>query len=239
MTPNSASVGDQVHVDISYDAMIGKITRDANYTDISLHIFADASLSNAIGTAIEVDGSNCPIIAGVHESGKGDFFLGIYDVHNRAGGGSDGVGGNLDVSFQFVGISSETYDIITDIAVDVCSNELVVVGNKGHISPNGSESNTNSHIVLQKYVVDSNELTFTLHTDFSNADSTTSGQLKETIQYTIGTGTQVDHIMATSCLIDEKNNNNIITCGHLDNFDAFVISLYADGRRMGDGVYSV
>lgn len=235
----NSGIGDDVDVDISYDAIIGKITKNADYTDISLHIFADASLSNAIGTAIEVDGSNCPIIAGVHESGKGDFFLGIYDVHNRLGGGDDGAGNNIDVSFQFVGISAETYDIITDIAVDVCSNELVVVGNKGHISSSGSDPNTNSHIVLQKYVVDSNALTFTFHTDFSNADSARNGQLRETIQYTIGTGTQAEHIMATSCLIDEKNNNNIITCGHLDNFDAFVISLYADGRRMGDGVYSV
>lgn len=225
MIPHSDS-NDNENADISYNAFIGKINRNDDFTDISLHIFADASLSNAIGTAIEVDGSNCPIIAGVHESGKGDFFLGIYDVHGRNGGGDD------DVSFQFVGISAETYDIITDIAIDVDSNELVVVGNKG------SSNDTNSHIVLQKYTVDSNALTFKEIVDFSNVDSLEGGQLKETIKYTLGDDNNVTHIMATSCLIDEKNHNNIITCGHLDNFNAFMITLYADGRRIGDSHYS-
>ena len=227
MIPRNDS-NDNENIDISYNAFIGKINRNDDFTDISLHIFADASLSNAIGTAIEVDGSNCPIIAGVHESGKGNFFLGIYDVHGRVGGGND------DVSFQFVGISSETYDIITDIAVDVDSNELVVVGNKGEISSNGS---TNSHVVLQKYKVDSDNLTFKKDVDFSNADSSVDGQLEETIKYTLG-DSNITHIMATACLIDEKNRNNIITCGHLDDFNAFMITLYSDGRRIGDGPYS-
>lgn len=234
---NNADEGNSVE-DISYTAYIAiiklerksdgdiKIDNSGNIDDgdVSFNILPDASFANAIATSIVVDNSNIPIVAGVQESGKGDFFLGMYNIH------ADNTDGNSDASFSLVGISAETYDIITDIAIDPQTNDLIVVGNKGE------SNNKNTNIIIQRFHIDKDALQFNFDNEFN-----TTGIVKETIRYTSqgeendNGEEEIKHMFATSCLVD--NRKNIIVTGHVNSFDSFIIALRETGERVLPGMH--
>lgn len=251
------AINDNNAEEISYTAYIATIKpeREANGNirvdnfgnidsgDISFNILPDASFANAIATSIVVDNSNVPIIAGVQESGKGDFFLGMYNIH------ADLEDQTSDASFVLVGISAETYDIITDIAIDSQTNRLIVVGNKGDIDPN-----RNANIIIQKFDISKNELdfntveTFGIDSNGNPLDNSIENNgiisVRETIRYTsqgeddektINEDKEIRQMFATSCLVD--NRKNIIITGHVNSFDSFIIALKDNGERVSPGMH--